>query len=170
MPTNKEHPYNRKAPRFRLFIDGDSCPVIPEILDVCESEQGEVFLISNFCHEYSRERGMKIITVDNAPEAADLAIVNHAKPGDIVVTQDAGAACMLLGKKAAVISPRGKIYRERDMNHLMEFRHLLKKERRRTQKGPKSKPFSEGDRNRFLKNIRILISQITEEPSHDKGD
>jgi uncharacterized protein YaiI (UPF0178 family) len=170
MPNNKEHRDSSKAPRLRLFVDADSCPVVREILDICGSLGGEVFLVSNFCHEYSEEKGIRIITVDKAPEAADLAIVNHSRPGDIAVTQDIGAACMLLGKGVMVISPRGRIYDERDMNQMMEFRHLLKKERRKSRLGSKSKPFSKADRNRFLRNINKLISRAMEEQNHGEGN
>jgi hypothetical protein len=144
--------------------------VIREIVNVCESLKGEVYLISNFCHEYSPGEGIHVITVDKSPEAADLAIVNRSRPGDIVVTQDLGVACMLLGKRVRIISPHGRIYAEHDMNQLMEFRHLLKRERRKSRMGSKSKPFTEVDRSRFLRNIMKLISEVTEELDHDKGD
>ena len=162
MGNNKNHPYNKKAPRFRLFVDADSCPVVLESINVCESLGGEICLISNFCHEYLADEGINVVTVDKSPEATDLAIVNRSNPGDIAVTQDLGLACMLLGKKVKVISPRGKIYAECDMNQLMEFRHILKKKKRKSKTGPKLKPFTKTDRNRFLRNLKKLISRGAE--------
>lgn len=163
MFNNKKHPDNKKAPRFRLFVDADSCPVVRESINVCESLGGEIYLVSNFCHEYFADKGINVVTVDKSPEATDLAIFNRSRAGDVAVTQDLGMACMLLGKKVKVISPRGKIYAECDMNQLMEFRHLLKKERRKSKTGPKLKPFTEADRKKFLRNLMKLISQDAEE-------
>ena len=44
-------------------------------------------------------------------DAVDFTIVNRAREGDIVVTQDYGLAAMVLSKGARAIHPGGLIYR-----------------------------------------------------------
>ncbi|WP_241657838.1 DUF188 domain-containing protein [Anaerobacillus alkaliphilus] len=69
----------------------------------------------------SKNHGYKVVMVDFRPEEVDLYIVNHAKRGDIVVTQDHGLASLLLPKGIKVISPRDR---------LMNYRHLGKLQRK----------------------------------------
>src|SRR5690606_718088 len=54
--------------------------------------------------------GIEHVTVGDAPDEADLAVVNRTRPGDIVVTQDWGLAALVLGKGARCLSPAGYEY------------------------------------------------------------
>ena len=157
--------------RPRILVDADSCPVVDDIVDLAHNHEIPVFLISNICHDYSSRENVSLIQVDNEPEAADLALMNYSRTGDIVVTQDMGVASMLLGKKAKVLSPRGLIYTEENIVPLLEMRHTMQKERRRGHwRGGGPKRFSESDRRRFLKSLRHLLSPGKKEGEDDQGD
>ncbi|WKB37262.1 DUF188 domain-containing protein [Terrilactibacillus sp. S3-3] len=53
--------------------------------------------MASYAH-YGSDRQAAWIFVDPDREAADLYIVNHAKRGDVVVTQDMGLASLLTNK------------------------------------------------------------------------
>ena len=147
-----------------MLIDADACPVVKETLEFAREKKLVVYLVSNFNHEYFPTKDVKTITVDQSPEAADLALVNHSLTGDIVVTQDYGLACMLLGKRVKVISPRGRIFTNQNIESLMESRHLARKERkRRLGRGKGPSPFTQKDSLRFLRNLEKLLSPHSED-------
>ncbi len=143
--------------QMQILVDADACPVIPEIISVAQERDIDVLLVANFCHEYAPTGGVKVITVDKTPDAADIALMNNSRPGDIVVTQDYGVACMVLGKNARAISPRGKIFTDQNITGLMEQRHISRKQRQRGNRTRGPKPFSVKDHTRFSKNLKKLL-------------
>lgn len=61
--------------------------------------------------EHAR-RGFWVTTLDVSvgADSADFAIVERLQAGDVVVTQDIGLASMVLGRDAAAIGVRGRVY------------------------------------------------------------
>jgi uncharacterized protein YaiI (UPF0178 family) len=165
------HKEVQKAPPPRLLVDADACPVIDEIINLARKWRIMVYLISNISHVFHPGKCVRIITVDNSPEAADLALMNFSQTGDVAITQDYGLACMLLGKKVKVISPRGKFFTEKNIDNLMEHRHITRKERRRGRlKHGGPPPYTEKDKIKLLKNLEKLLSPQQQESENDKRD
>ena len=136
-----------------------------EIESLAEIYECPVILISSYAHEIQGGENVQVIVVDNIPEAADLAIANRIKKGDIAVTQDYGLAAMCLGKKASVLSPRGRVFKEKDIDLYLDQRHHARKSRRtkvgrKTLKGPPA--FSQDDRNQFARSLTLLIKESLE--------
>lgn len=98
------------------------------------------------------------VYVENEKEAADLFILNHVNKRDIVVTQDIGLASTLLPKEVFVLSPRGSIYNEEDIVTALDMRYLSAKARRQGNFGKGPKPFSKEDRQRFINQLTLLLS------------
>ena len=158
MPGKDPPVQDNQSKTRRILVDADACPVIQEIITLASERDWEVCLVSNICHEYSPGEKVKVMTVDKSPQAADLALYNYSRPGDVVVTQDYGLACMVLPKGVGAISPRGKIFTEDNIEGLMNLRHIARKERKRGNLKGGPPPFSEKDRKRFLRNLLKLIS------------
>ncbi|WP_366924178.1 YaiI/YqxD family protein [Metallumcola ferriviriculae] len=140
----------------RIFIDGDACPVKAETVSLADEYKLEVILVASVSH-HQHMPGVKLVQVDNMPEAADIAIVNRLEKGDIVVTQDYGLASLVLAKGALALSPRGKDFNHSNIDILLTERHMSAKVRRaggRT-KGPA--PFTTADKERFASALRRLI-------------
>ena len=88
---------------------------------------------------------------------ADFAIVERLQAGDVVVTQDIGLASMVLGRDAAAIGVRGRVYDKATIDMQLFIRHEEKKVRRaggRT-RGPAA--FTSEDRARFKRNLTELL-------------
>jgi len=114
----------------RVIIDADACPKnVKDIVSTLTAAYAwEMVTVASFKH--SIEGTHRHITVGDESQAVDLAVINLAKRGDIVVTQDWGLAAVLLGKGARVVSPSGRIYQDEKMDFLLEERHLKAKVRR----------------------------------------
>ena len=100
---------------------------------------------------------METLAVGVGADSADFAIVERLQPGDVVVTQDIGLASMVLGRDAAAIGVRGRVYDKATIDMQLFIRHEEKKVRRaggRT-KGPD--PFTDEDRARFVRNLEGLL-------------
>ncbi|MDX8359556.1 MULTISPECIES: YaiI/YqxD family protein [Bacillaceae] len=143
-----------------MFVDADSCPVKSEIVEVAKDYVADVTFIASYAHVSETDLGAKWIFVDSAKEAVDLHIMNKVCANDVVVTQDHGLASILLPKGVVVISPRGKIYHENNMDLMLQLRYISAKERRagHHSKGPKA--FSSNDRNYFIKSFKKILSKL----------
>ena len=155
-----------------LFIDADACPVTRDALAVARRCHVPVIIAGNSTQNLERhirrddprtpEAARKGFWVDTlavgvSADSADFAIVERLQPGDVVVTQDIGLASMVLGRDAAAIGVRGRVYDKATIDMQLFIRHEEKKVRRaggRT-KGPD--PFTDEDRARFAHNLEGLL-------------
>jgi uncharacterized protein YaiI (UPF0178 family) len=146
---------------MKILVDGDACPVTAIVEKVAARYGIAAVFLHSTCHHSSNSAGaMEKIMVDNVSQAVDMAIINKAQKGDIVVTGDFGLASLVLGKKAYAISFSGMIYDESNIDRLLFERHVAGVVRRsggRT-KGPSKR--RESDNKDFEKSLSFLISQI----------
>lgn len=98
--------------------------------------------------------------VETSKEAADLYILNHAGKGDIAITHDIGLASMLLPKSVHVLSPRGILFVEMEIQTALDFRYLKAKARQRGFYGKGPKPFTSEDREKFKSELTKILSKI----------
>lgn len=126
---------------MKLIIDADSCPVKEIAIKTAKENRMKVLMISNISHNLKREEGVSIRFVDSLPQESDIAILNSSEKGDIIITYDQGLASIALSKGAKVISPDGKIFTERNIEHLLELRDIKRKLREKgiKVKGPKKR-------------------------------
>ncbi len=149
---------NSSRTTFKILVDADSCPVKDIIFEVADDTAAEVVLVASISHQMNCEgAGIRVIAVDNVPQAADIAVLNNLTAGDIVITGDYGLASLVLAKNAIPLSPRGFVFTVKNIDRLLLQRHIDAKIRRgggRT-KGPKA--LSLADRQRFEKALRKLV-------------
>ncbi len=150
--------YNLMVKNMKIIVDADATP--KTALAICRQAAGEfsvpLITVASFNHRIESDRH---VVVGNAPQEADLQVVNLTGRGDIVVTQDWGLAAMALGRGASAVSPVGRIYREETIGFLLEERELKAKFRRgggRT-RGPKKRT-AEDDEN-FKRSLYNLLQK-----------
>jgi uncharacterized protein YaiI (UPF0178 family) len=134
-----------------------------EIVEIATKHSIEVIFIASYAHMKVEQSDWKWKYVDSSKEAVDLFIMNAVKQHDVVITQDIGLASTLLLKNVYVLSPRGIIMDEKDINIALDLRYLSAKARRRGIYGKGPKPFSDGDRQRFKRNLIRILSNIAGE-------
>lgn len=121
---------------MRILIDGDACPVVGLTLELAGTTPVWVFCDVNHS---PGDRRAHWITVDQGRDNVDLALVNQARPGDIVVTQDYALAALALARGAVCLHQDGWIYHTANIDALLASRHEARRIRRaggRT-KGPR---------------------------------
>ncbi|MDD9147578.1 DUF188 domain-containing protein [Sporolactobacillus sp. CQH2019] len=145
--------------KITLYVDADACPVKKEIVDCAGLYDIQAVFVASYAG-FSPDRQSAWIFVDQEKEAADLYILNHARPGDAVVTQDMGLAGLLAGRGVSVLSDRGREIMERDVPEILNRRYISRKSRAagRRIRGPK--PFAAEDRKKFSAALTNLLCRL----------
>lgn len=146
----------------KIVVDADACPVKEQISRAAVQFQVSAWMVSSYKHVLPDLPGVTNFQVDASDQSADLFIANRLAPGDVLVTGDYGLATIGLAKRAIVMSPRGSMYTNENIDRLLEERHQSAKRRRaglRT-KGPR--PFTEADRDRFLQTLTKVLRALQE--------
>lgn len=151
---------------MQILVDADACPVREIIYQEAHTRGVHVTMVVSMAHEIRAQEGMDVLRVDSAFQAVDIAIINRATPGDIVVTSDFGLASISLGKGAKVMSPSGRIYSEKRIDSLLEERHASARQRRGGGriKGPKAR--KRADDETFRENLIRVIEEGQERSIH----
>jgi uncharacterized protein YaiI (UPF0178 family) len=147
---------------MKIVVDADACPVKDEISEAAVRFGTEAVMVSSYAHRLPELPGVTNVHVDASDQSADLYIANRIRKGDILVTGDYGLATIGLAKQAYVLSPRGMLFTDDNIDRLLAERHASAKRRRaggRT-KGPK--PFTSQDRSRFLHVLTKLLADMQE--------
>lgn len=127
-------------------------------MQASELFQVPVVFVASYAHKTSFPGGTWVY-VDPSRDAADFYLYQHAKPGDLAVTQDMGLASLLVKRDIVVLSPRGTILQDAQMDNILYNRHLSAELRRSGTytKGPKA--FSKEDRQRFFHVLQKILSK-----------
>ena len=112
-----------------IYVDGDSCPVIPIIKDICNSRDLKYMVISDYNHDLKVPEENRFI-VDCEQDEADLYIANRIESDDFLITNDMGLASMVLGKKVTVLNFNGDSINLNNIDVLLFQRHVASRERK----------------------------------------
>ncbi len=141
---------------MRVIVDGDGCPDLDGIIDVCKSRNTEVVVYADYAHCINKE-DCKIIICDIGKDSADMKILNDIQRGDVLISQDYGLSSMALMKGVFVLHVSGTIIHSENIEMLLMSRYLSAKERKKNNrvKGPaaRTKEVSEY----FLKQLENVI-------------
>jgi len=144
---------------MKIVVDADACP--KAVLEIClrlgKAHGVEVWTVASFNH---RIEGEHHLVVGDAPQEADMKVLNISRAGDVAVTQDWGLAAMLLGRGVRCLSPSGQVYSDEKMDFLLEERSMKAKFRKaggRT-RGPAAR--TNEDDQRFEKALLRLLARL----------
>ena len=143
-----------------IYLDADACPVKEEAIRVTIRYKLNLFIVSNGGIRPQHHPLIKYIFVSQEPDAADLWILENIKKNDIVITYDLPLAKEVLCNSASVIRPNGYIFSENNINTSLATRNLMAEIR---SENPlfqnKNKPFSKGDKFKFLNSLELEIQR-----------
>ncbi|WP_238901154.1 YaiI/YqxD family protein [Clostridium sp. YIM B02500] len=142
---------------MKIIIDGDACPGI-SIIEKAAKEHNISVIIYCDIHHFIQSNYSVVKVVDSGFQSVDMYVMNGTKEGDIIVSQDYGVAAICLSKKAKVINPKGYIYDEKNIDRLLEERHISQKIRRSGGKTSNPKKRTDEDNIRLEKNLLKLIT------------
>lgn len=150
---------------MKIYVDADASPVKDIVCQTGQAFSIPVVLVKSFSHFSNAEEleGVKTVYVDEGADSADYRILQLAKEGDLIITQDYGLASLALGKKCTVLHHKGFQYTNKNIDQLLQTRHLSAKARKSGQRTKGPKPFTDEDRNRFhdllVRTIECLESE-----------
>lgn len=141
---------------MKIIVDGDACPGISIIENIAKKYSIEVIIYCDYNHFIQSDYSI-VKTVDSGFQSVDMYVINQAKAGDIIVSQDYGVAAICLSKKCSVINPKGYIYNESNIERMLEERHLSQKIRRSGGRTSNPKKRTKEDDLRLQCNLQKLI-------------
>ena len=110
---------------MKILIDGDSCCRTDMIIHIAQKYKIPVHIYCDVNH-YTIRDDAEIHVVDQGMDSADFAIANHTNKSDIVVTNDAGLASIILAKKASCLNTKGIIFTNQNIDRYMHRRYMTK--------------------------------------------
>ncbi|MFC3899548.1 YaiI/YqxD family protein [Aliicoccus persicus] len=144
---------------MQIIIDADASPVKDIAISLAERSGLEVVLVSSVAHHSNKSLPdfVSHIYVDSGADAADYKIVALAQSGDIVITQDYGLAALLLPKGCVVVHHKGFEYTDKNINNMLETRHMSSVIRRGGGRVKGPKPFTSVDKRVFHEFLEGLL-------------
>jgi len=141
---------------MRVLVDADACPVLDAIRRICGEVGIPVTTVSSYNHQID---GPDHVMVGPEKEAADMAIINRTRRGDLVVTQDWGLASLVLARGAQALSPWGHIFREDEIDGRLAQRALNARLRRGGVRLPGPARRTREDDQAFEQALRSLLGR-----------
>jgi uncharacterized protein YaiI (UPF0178 family) len=146
-----------------VYVDADACPVKNEIYRVAERHGLKTFVVSNSFIAVPRTELIERVIVGSGPDAADDWIAERATRGDIVVTNDVPLASRCVKARAQVLGSSGRAFSESSIGMALATRNLLDDLRSAGEATSGPKPFSAGDRSRFLDALHLAVVRLKRE-------
>lgn len=112
---------------MKILVDADAFPnTLKEILlrTVLKRSIPTVF-IANKKISVPDVPHVSMEVVDQGPDEADHRIAQLCEEGDLVITADIPLADRIVTKGAVALDPRGTIYDENNVKHLLAMRNLM---------------------------------------------
>ncbi|ASW42333.1 YaiI/YqxD family protein [Clostridium isatidis] len=141
---------------MRIIVDGDACPGISIIKNVAKKYNLPLIVYCDINHYIQLDYG-EVKVVDSGFQSVDMYVVNTCKSKDVVISQDYGVAALCLGKGAFLLSPKGHLYTEKNIDLLLEQRHISQKIRKAGGRSSNPKKRTKEDDFRLEKNLINII-------------
>lgn len=143
---------------MRIIVDGDACPGVSIIENLAKKYEVELLLFCDIHHYIMLDYG-EVKVVDSGFQSVDMYVVNIAKTGDIIITQDYGVAAICLPRKCYCINPKGYYYTEKNIDKMLEERHISQKLRKGGFKTSNPKKRTKEDDERLRENLIKLLEK-----------
>ncbi|MGE4441314.1 MAG: YaiI/YqxD family protein [Desulfomicrobium sp.] len=112
---------------MRIWVDADACPrVIKDILyRAAERRKIRLILVANSRFPVPKSEFIDFMQVGAGFDKADLAIVEQARSGDLVITTDIPLAAGVIEKGGSGLSPRGEVFDTDNIRGRLTMRDFL---------------------------------------------
>jgi len=147
---------------FILYIDADACPrVVKELIFKASIKRRvPVVMVANRVVETPKTRWITAVTVPAGPDVADQYIVDHVKPGDLVITGDIPLAALVLEKKVLAVDHRGKEFTGSNIKERLSIRDFSADLREAGVQTGGPKAFSPKDREGFANALDRCLTRL----------
>ncbi len=142
-----------------LYIDADACPVKEEVYRVADRYGLPVFVVSNTWIRTPRHERVKLVVVNDAPDAADDWIVDHIGKGDVAITADIPLADRVLKAGGEALHPTGRRFTPDSIGGALASRAVGEHLRSMGEVTGGPRPFLASDRSRFLQQLDAAVAR-----------
>jgi len=148
---------------MKIWMDADAAPrdVKELVFRAAKRLQVETVLVAN--QRLQAPPGNPLVStvwVDGGPDVADGYIAEHARAGDLVVTQDIPLAALLVPRGIAVLDPRGEEHTDDTIGERLSIRDFMERVRSSggTTSGPP--PFDARARQAFAAALDRVLTRL----------
>ncbi len=147
----------------RIWVDADACPkVIKDILFRAAERVGiPLILVANQPIPVPGSRFIRSVQVGAGFDVADNYIVQHARPGDLVITADIPLAAEVVAADCVALNPRGDLYTEENIRQRLNMRDFMDTLRGSGVATGGPAAFNQSDRQAFANQLDRLLAQRT---------
>ncbi len=146
---------------MRIWVDADACPgPIKQTLFRAAQRTGiELTLLANHGMQVPAAPNIRFLQVEKGFDVADDAIVQRARPGDLVITADIPLAAEVIARGALALSPRGELYTKDNVRARLNIRDFMTPLRDSGVQTGGAPPLSQADRQQFANRLDTLLAK-----------
>ncbi|MEM8789211.1 MAG: YaiI/YqxD family protein [Pseudomonadota bacterium] len=144
-----------------VYVDADACPVKAEVQRVAGRHGVPTLLVCDGGLRPVADPLVRVVVVDQGPDAADDWIAARAGAGDVCVTADLPLAARCVAAGAAVLTPMGEELDPRNIGARLATRDLMADLRAADPFLPGSgRSFTRADRARFAGQLETVLRRL----------
>ncbi len=146
---------------MKIWVDGDSCPVvIKDILFKAAERTGmQLTLVANQPVRTPPSRYIRMLQVTPGFDVADNEIVKRLSEGDLVITSDIPLAADVIEKGGHALSPRGELYSADSIGARLNMRDFMDTMRASGVDTGGPPALSQSDRKSFASHLDKLLAK-----------
>ena len=151
-----------------LWVDADACPGAVKELIVRSAIRLKISTIFVANKHISTPGSIYVSScrIGMDPEAVDRYIIENARAGDVVVTQDIPLASILVSGDVVVMSPHGTLFTRENIGERLSIRNFMQDLRESGEITPGPRAFSQKDKQRFADTLdRVLTRCVRGNPT-----
>ena len=142
---------------MQIYVDADACPVKAEVVRVAARHEIPVHMVANSWMRIDASPLVKLVVVEEGPDAADDWIAERIGPSDIAVTADILLAARCLKAGAQCIGPTGKSFSDANIGMAVAMREMQRHLRETGESRGFNPVFTPRDRSQFLQALENAV-------------
>ncbi|RUP10076.1 YaiI/YqxD family protein [Hyphomicrobium sp.] len=142
---------------MQIYVDADACPVKAEVVRVAARHDIPVHMVANSWMRIEASPLVKLVVVEEGPDAADDWIAERIGPSDIAITADILLAARCLKAGAQCIGPTGKAFSDANIGMAIAMRDMQRHLRETGESRGFNPTFTPRDRSQFLQALENAV-------------
>lgn len=142
---------------MQIYVDADACPVKAEVVRVAARHDIPVHMVANSWMRIDANPLVKLVVVEEGPDAADDWIAERIGASDIAITADILLAARCLKAGAQCIGPTGKPFSDANIGMAIAMRDMQRHLRETGESRGFNPTFTPRDRSQFLQALENAV-------------
>ncbi|MBS0268352.1 MAG: YaiI/YqxD family protein [Proteobacteria bacterium] len=142
---------------MQIYVDADACPVKAEVVRVAARHDIPVHMVANSWMRIDAGPLVKLVVVEEGPDAADDWIAERIGASDIAITADILLAARCLKAGAQCIGPTGKAFSDANIGMAIAMRDMQRHLRETGESRGFNPTFTPRDRSQFLQALENAV-------------